>query len=93
LAKERLMPALFYAHGTSAVPLLGETVGANLARTVAAFPDREALVDVPTGRRWTYPEFAAEVDTLARALLATGVRASERVAIWAPNVPEWFFTQ
>ena len=36
------MSALSYAHGASAVPLLGETIGANLARTVAAFPDREA---------------------------------------------------
>src|SRR5256885_9531578 len=87
------MSALSYSHGTSAVPLLGETVGANLARTVAAFPDREALVDVPTGRRWTYAEFAADVETLARALLAIGVRAGERVAIWAPNLPEWVLTQ
>src|SRR3989440_2823524 len=87
------MSALSYSHGTSAVPLLGETVGANLARTVAAFPDREALVDVPTGRRWTYAEFAAEVETLARALLGIGVRAGERVAIWAPNLPEWVFAQ
>src|SRR6266545_3130947 len=87
------MPALSYSHGASALPLLGETIGANLARTVAAFPDREALVDVPTRRRWTYPEFAAEVETLARALLAVGVQAGERVAIWAPNQPEWVFTQ
>jgi fatty-acyl-CoA synthase len=88
-----MMPALSYAHGTSTRPLLGETVGANLARTVAAFPDREALVDVPTGRRWTYAQFAAEVERLALALLAIGIRAGERVAIWAPNLPEWVFTQ
>jgi len=87
------MSALSYSHGTSDLPLLGETVGANLARTVAAFPDREALVDVPTGRRWTYTEFAAEVETLARALLAIDVQPGERVAIWAPNLPEWVFTQ
>src|SRR5438874_10694442 len=88
-----MMPALSYAHGASDQPLLGETIGANLARTVAAFPDREALVDVPTGRRWTYCEFAAEVSTLARSLLALGIQAGDRVAIWAPNQPEWLFTQ
>src|SRR2546423_12796878 len=87
------MSALSYSHATSAVPLLGETIGANLARTVATFPDREALVDVPTGRRWTYAEFATEAETLARALLGIGVRAGERVAIWAPNLPERVFTQ
>src|SRR5436190_13542984 len=87
------MSALSYAHGASAVPLLGETIGANLARTVAAVPDREALVDVPTGRRWTYREFAADVETLARALLALDIQPGDRVAIWAPNQPEWMLTQ
>ena len=87
------MPALSYAHGASDQPLLGETIGANLARTVAAFPDREALVDVPTGRRWTYAQFAEQVEELARALLAIGVGTGDRVAIWAPNLPEWTFTQ
>ena len=43
-----------YSHGASGVPLLGETIGANLRRVAAAHPDREALVDVPSGRRWTY---------------------------------------
>src|SRR2546423_660162 len=87
------MSALSYAHGASAGPPLGEPTGASLARTVAASPAREALVDVPPGRRWTYREFAAEVSTLASALLALGIRAGDRVAIWAPNQPEWMFTQ
>ena len=38
-----------YASGTSDVPLLGDTIGANLERTVARFGDREALVDVEHG--------------------------------------------
>jgi fatty-acyl-CoA synthase len=87
------MPTLSYAHGACDVPLLGETIGLNLTRTVARFPDREALVDVPSGRRWSYAQFAAEVDTLARALLAIGVQAGDRVGIWAPNLPEWVFVQ
>ena len=40
------MPETSYASGTSTVPLLGETIGANLDRTAARFGDREALVDV-----------------------------------------------
>ena len=48
-------PALpSYASGTSDVPLLGDTIGDNLDRTAARRPDGEALVDVATGRRWTY---------------------------------------
>ena len=82
-----------YASGTSAVPLLGDTIGGNLDRTVAAFGDRDALVDVPTRRRWTYREFAAEVDAVALGLLESGVAKGDRVGIWAPNCPEWTITQ
>ena len=74
------IPALpSYASGTSDVPLLGDTIGDNLDRTVAADPGREALVDVPSGRRWTYGEFRADVDALALGLLADGVEKGDRV--------------
>ncbi|MFF1477255.1 AMP-binding protein [Streptomyces sp. NPDC058301] len=87
------MAGLSYTHGTSGTPLLGETIGANLDRAAAAWPDREALVDVESGRRWTYAEFAAAVDELARALLGSGVGRGDRVGIWAMNCPEWVFVQ
>ncbi|RDG36202.1 AMP-binding protein [Streptomyces corynorhini] len=82
-----------YTHGTGTTPLLGDTIGADLDRVVAAFPDREALVDVPSGRRWTYAEFDAAVDELARGLLGSGVAQGDRVGIWAVNCPEWVLTQ
>ena len=64
------MQRLSYASGTSMTPLLGETIDTNLRRAVASHPDREALVDVSAGRRFTYRELDAAVDELARALLA-----------------------
>ncbi|HEX6444707.1 MAG TPA: AMP-binding protein [Streptosporangiales bacterium] len=82
-----------YASGTSTVPLLGETIGANLDRTVAEHGDRDALVDVATGRRYTYAELADRVDACALGLLDLGVGKGDRVGIWAPNVPEWVFVQ
>ncbi|HEY7048238.1 MAG TPA: AMP-binding protein, partial [Jatrophihabitantaceae bacterium] len=82
-----------YASGTSSAPLLGDTIGANLDRTVARFPDRDALVEHATGRRWTYRELAAEVDAIALGLLALGVGQGDRVGIWAPNCAEWTFVQ
>ena len=84
---------LSYASGVSAVPLLGETIGANLERTVARFADREALVEVATGRRWTYAELNAAADEVALGLLARGIEPGDRVGIWAPNCAEWVITQ
>ncbi|WP_086844946.1 AMP-binding protein [Amycolatopsis kentuckyensis] len=87
-------PALpSYASGTSEVPLLGDTIGDNFDRTVAAFGDRDALVDRAAGRRWTYRELADEVTALALGLVAQGIGKGDRVGIWSPNRAEWTFLQ
>ena len=82
-----------YGSGTSGTPLLGDTIGDNLVRTVARFPDAEAMVDVPSGRRWTYLELDADVTALALGLLGVGVEAGDRIGVWAPNCPEWTLLQ
>src|SRR5215469_2608803 len=84
---------LSYSHGASGTALLGETIGENLRRMAATFPDSEAVVDVPTGRRWTYRQFDADTDALARRLLAAGIEARDRVGIWAPNCADWVLLQ
>jgi fatty-acyl-CoA synthase len=87
-------PALpSYSSGTSTVPLLGDTIGANLDRTAARVGDHEALVECATGRRFSYPQFVAEVDAVALGLDALGVGKGDRVGIWAPNCAEWAFVQ
>jgi fatty-acyl-CoA synthase len=73
--------------------LLDETIGANLARTVAAHGDREALVARHQGVRWTYDEFADRVARLARGLLGIGLEAGDRVGLWSPNYAEWTLVQ
>jgi fatty-acyl-CoA synthase len=85
--------ALSYSSGESGTPLLGDTIGGNFDAAVRAFGDREALVDRPAGRRWTYAELAADVDALALGLLEMGIGYGDRVGIWAPNCAEWTLTQ
>ncbi|WP_103336465.1 AMP-binding protein [Amycolatopsis sp. CA-126428] len=87
-------PALpSYASGTSQVPLLGDTIGDNFDRTVAAFGERDALVDRAAGTRRTYRELAAEVAALALGLVAQGIGKGDRVGIWSPNRAEWTVLQ
>ncbi len=82
-----------YVSGISDTPLSGETIGMTLRRTIARFPDHEAMVDVPSGRRWTYVEFGQAVDAVATGLLQAGIDRGHRVGIWAPNCPEWTLVQ
>jgi fatty-acyl-CoA synthase len=82
-----------YTSAVSDTPLLGDTIGENFDRTVARFSDRDALVDIPAGRRWTYAELKRDVDALALGLMTAGIAKGDRVGIWAPNCAEWTLTQ
>jgi fatty-acyl-CoA synthase len=82
-----------YTSGTSDKPLLGDTIGDNFDRTVAAHGARDALVDRASGRRWSYAQLAAEVAAVALGLRELGVGKGDRVGIWAPNCAEWTFVQ
>jgi fatty-acyl-CoA synthase len=84
---------LSYAHGASSVPLLGETIGANLERVVARWPEAAALVCRHQAVRWSYRELNERVDALARGLVAAGLQAGDRVGLWSPNCAEWVLVQ
>ena len=79
--------------GPTAVPLLEETIPQNLARTVAEHGERDALVSVEQGLRYSYAEFSDEVDRVARGLMGIGVAKGDRVGIWSPNYAEWVLVQ
>ena len=81
------------ARGPTMVPLLDETIPQNLARTVAEHGERDALVSVGQGLRYTYAEFSEAVDRVARGLMASGVAKGDRVGIWSPNYAEWVLVQ
>src|SRR5437588_3802560 len=87
------MKASSYAHGASSVPLLGETIGENLRRTVDQHGDREALVVRQQGFRASYRELWELTSRCARGLLARGVKKGDRVGIWSPNRHEWTVLQ
>ncbi|HEX2384777.1 MAG TPA: AMP-binding protein [Acidimicrobiales bacterium] len=81
------------AAGPTSMPLFDQTIGENLADIVSRFGDRDALIVPFQNVRLTYTEFAREVDTVARALLAAGLVKGDRVGIWSPNNAEWVLVQ
>jgi fatty-acyl-CoA synthase len=82
-----------YDAGPTDTPILEETIGANFERIAATYPDVDALVDVFQGLRYTYAELNAEIDIVARGLMAMGIEKGDRVGIWAPNCAHWTVTQ
>ncbi|MDI3239957.1 AMP-binding protein [Arthrobacter sp. AL08] len=89
---------LAYTAGDTDVPLLEETIGDNFERIVARFPYQDALIEAAAvpgeeARRWSYTKLNDDVDRVARALLALGVAAGDRIGIWSPNCAEWTILQ
>ncbi|MDU9403873.1 fatty acid CoA ligase family protein [Pseudomonas sp. zfem004] len=82
-----------YSQGNPDKPLLNHCIGDAFDATVACFPDREALIVRHQQLRYTWRQLAEAVDQHARALMALGVQAGERLGIWAPNCAEWCITQ
>ncbi len=88
-----MIAKMSYVNGVSSVPLLGETIGQNLKRTVLRFPGQDALVCISQNYRATYREFEKQTEIVAKSLLAIGLQIGDRVGIWAPNRYEWVVLQ
>ncbi|MCX4164674.1 MULTISPECIES: AMP-binding protein [Paraburkholderia] len=84
---------LSYVRGSTEIPLSDATIAHFVHDTVARFADRPAVVFREQRIRWTWREFAQEIDVLAAGLLALGIGAGDRVGIWSPNRVEWLLTQ
>lgn len=84
---------LSYVHGDSSIPLLGETIGKNLKKTVEKFPKNDALICSHQNYRATYEEFYVQTSQVAKAILHLGAKPGDRVGIWSPNRYEWVLLQ
>ena len=73
-------------------PILETTVGGILREAAQAGPDLPALIgghpDPGQRRRWTYSDLLRDAELCAQALLGR-FAPGERIAVWAPNIPEW----
>ncbi|MEA1028265.1 AMP-binding protein [Pseudomonas sp. N-137] len=84
---------LSYTRGSQDKTLLAHTIGEAFDQTVARYPDGEALVVRHQSLRYTWRQLAEAVDLHARALLALGLKAGDRLGVWAPNCAQWCISQ
>ena len=82
-----------YACGSTAQPLITRTLGEFFDDMAARQGERDALVSLHQQRRLSWTQLAREVDTLASAMLASGLQRGDRVGIWAHNCVEWVLMQ
>lgn len=82
---------------TEGVELLDLTIGDMFDQVAQAVPDREAVVydypELDMAVRLDYRAFQAEVNRLAKGVLALGIQAGDKVAVLAPNIPEWLLLE
>jgi len=69
------------------MPTLPRTLPQMIRQAAARYPQRSAIVD--GAQTISYADLAQRSEDVARALLAQGVQAGDRVAVWAPNQAEW----
>lgn len=69
------------------------TIGELMDQTTAKFPNKDAVVYPELGLRYTFSEFQALCNRVAKGLISLGIKPGENIAIWATNVPEWVTTQ
>ncbi|WP_439125105.1 MAG: AMP-binding protein [Pseudomonas rhizophila] len=84
---------LSYTRGSQDKTLLAHTIAEAFDQTVARYPDGEALVVRHQSLRYTWRQLAEAVDLHARALLALGLKAGDRLGVWAPNCAQWCISQ
>ena len=73
--------------------MLRITIGDLFDEVASRFPARDALIDIPKGRRYSYRELLAIVNQLARGFLKLGIGYGEHLALWTPNISEYVITE
>ena len=72
--------------------LIEKTFSQVLDAMAEEFPDQYAIKYTTLDYTRTYSQFRDDVDQVARSLIAMGVKAGDKVAVWATNVPQWYLT-
>ena len=68
------------------------TIGQAINRIAHEHPHNDAVIHTEMGARYDYGLLLAEIIHIANGLIKTGIRKGDKVALWAPNIPEWIIS-
>ena len=72
--------------------IVKKPIGRMLGEIAERYLNRDALIHTETGARYNYGLLTWEVDRVARGFIKAGMLKGAKVALWAPNVPEWMIS-
>ena len=87
------MELLSYLSGSGGPPLRGRTVAEVLDMAAEKWPEKDALVVLDQGIRWSWQELRDRARALAAGLLNAGLNPGDRIGMLAPNRAEWLLVQ
>jgi fatty-acyl-CoA synthase len=68
------------------------TIGQSIDTIAREHPDNDAMIHTEMGVRYTYSLLLREIGYIANGLIKTGIQSGDKVALWAPNIPEWIIS-
>lgn len=77
------------SEGALLVELINKTIGEYTGEIFNEFANKEALVYVEDGRRFTFEKLNHEIDMIAKSLISIGIKKGDHIALLASNSPEW----
>uniref|UniRef100_A0A6M2DGK1 Medium-chain acyl-CoA ligase ACSF2, mitochondrial n=1 Tax=Xenopsylla cheopis TaxID=163159 RepID=A0A6M2DGK1_XENCH len=83
---------LSYIHNVGSEPLFSKTLGQCVDEAAEKYGDREALVSLHEGLRFTFNDIREQSDQIAAGFHAIGLRPGDRLGIWTPNCSHWYLT-
>jgi len=79
----------FLIYGGQAMEFVRKTIWELVEEIVARYPERDALIHRERGVRSSYRRLKLDAERAARGLIALGLEKGDKIALWAPNIPEW----
>jgi len=85
-------PCLVSPEENALMEIIRKTIGQLVGTIARTHPANDAIIHTGIGVRYSYGLLLNEIDRISAALINAGIQRGDKVAIWAPNIPEWIIS-